>query len=72
MVRKMFKLSMKNFSGYTILSILFILAGVLHYIYWGSRYGVWYDIGIYALTVFLVVPGIVGVILSLMKTEEND
>ncbi len=68
----MIKLSMENFNVYTILSILFILAGVLHYIYWGSRYGVWYDIGIYALTVFLVVPGIVGVILSLMKTEEND
>lgn len=67
----MFKLNVKNFNVYTILSILFILAGVLHYIYWGSRYNVWYDISIYALTVFLVVPGIVGVILSLMETEEK-
>ena len=66
----MIKLNFKNFNEYTALSILFLLGGLIHYIYWGIRYGVWYDIGIYSLTIVLVLPGIIGIIFSLL--EENE
>ena len=55
-----------------ILSILVLLAGILIYIYWGTRYGVWYDVGIYSLVIVFVIPGIFGFILSLMKKEEIE
>ncbi len=64
-------IKLKNFNIYTILSILFLLAGIFHYIYWGTRYGVWYDIGIYSLTIVLVIPGIIGIIVSLMEKKED-
>ena len=66
-------ISLKNFNLYTILSILLIIAGLVHYIYWGIRYGVWIDIGIYSITIVLVLPGIIGLFLTLMdKNEEED
>ena len=68
----MLKINFKNFNAYTILSIIFILGGVLHWIYWGNRYGEWTDIGIYSVTIVLVLPGIIGLIISLMETEETD
>lgn len=67
----MVKINLKNFNVYTILSILFLLAGILHYIYWGARYGIWYDVGIYSITIVLVLPGVLGIILSLLETEET-
>jgi len=66
----MIKINFKNFNMYTVISILFLLGGLIHYIYWGIRYGIWYDIGIYSLTIVLVLPGIIGIIFSLM--EENE
>ncbi len=68
----MIKINIKKFNAYTILSILFLLGGLLHYIYWGARYGVWYDIGIYSITIVLVLPGIIGIILSLMEEEKEE
>jgi len=68
----MFKINIKNFNIFTVLSIIFLLAGIIHYIYWGNRYGVWDDIGIYSLTIVLVIPGIIGILLSLMEKEEED
>jgi len=67
----MIKLNLKNFNFYTILSILFLLAGLLFYIYWGTRYGVWYDIGIYSIVIVLVIAGIIGIFLTLMEKEET-
>ena len=68
----MLKINIKNFNIYTVLSLLFLIAGIIHYIYWGSRYNVWDDIGIYSLTIVMVLPGVIGVIISLMdKKEEN-
>ena len=66
------KINIKNFNFYTILSILFLLAGILIYIYWGTTYNVWYDAGIYSLTIVFVIPGIIGLILSLMKKEKIE
>lgn len=71
--KKMFRINLRNFNFFTLLSILLIIAGLAHYIYWGTRYGVWTDIGIYSITVVLVIPGIIGIILTLMdKKEEED
>lgn len=66
-----FGISLKNFNIFTILSILLIIAGLAHYIYWGLRYDVWWDIGIYTLTIMLVLPGIIGFFLTLMEKEEG-
>ena len=66
------KLNFKNFNIWTILSILFILGGLLFWISWGTTYGVWTDIGIYSITIVLVLAGIVGLVISLMETEETD
>jgi membrane protein DedA with SNARE-associated domain len=68
----MIKLNLKKFNIYTIISVLLLLAGLLHYIYWGIRYGVWYDIGIYSITIVLVIPGIIGIIFTLMEEEKED
>jgi len=68
----MIKLNRKKFNKYTVLSILFILAGLFHYIYWGTRYGIWYDIGIYSITIVLVLPGIIGIILTLIEKKQKQ
>lgn len=68
----MFKINIKNFNIFTVLSVLFLLAAIIHYLYWGSRYGVWDDIGIYSLTIVLVIPGMIGILVSLMEKEEED
>ena len=67
----MFKINMKNFNFYTVLSILFLIAGFGIWISWIIRFGVVFDIGIYALAIVFIIPGIVGFILSLMDKKEN-
>jgi hypothetical protein len=66
------RIDLKNFNILTIFSILVLLAGLLIYVYWGTRYGVWYDIGIYSLTIVFVIPGIIGIILSLIEKKETE
>jgi len=66
------RIDIKNFNLLTVFSILVLLAGILIYIYWGTRYGVWYDIGIYSLTIVFVIPGIIGILLSLIKKEKIE
>jgi len=70
-IKDLLNIKLKNFNIYTILSILFLLGGIIHYIYWGIRYGIWYDIGIYSLTIVLILPGIIGIFLSLMDKKED-
>ena len=71
---KKMELSMKNINAYTIFALIVLIAGLLFYISWGLRYGVWVDVGIYSITIVLVFGGLVGAILSLTmeKTEENE
>jgi hypothetical protein len=71
---KKMELSMKNINAYTIFALIVLIAGLLFYISWGLRYGVWVDIGIYSITIVLVLGGLLGAILSLSmeKTEENE
>jgi len=68
----MIKLDLKNFNIYTLISVLMLLGGVFFYIYWGLRYNVWYDIGPYALSIVLIIPGIIGIIFTLMEKETQD
>ncbi|MCU0851574.1 MAG: hypothetical protein MUC80_09950 [Candidatus Thermoplasmatota archaeon] len=67
------KPNLKNINTYTIFSILVLIAGLLLYISWGIRFNVWADIGIYSITIILVLGGVLGTILSLTfeKTEEH-
>jgi len=64
-------MNMKNINEWTILSLIAILAGLIFYIYWGLRYGVWIDEGIYSITIFLVLSGVCGVLLSLRMEKEE-
>jgi hypothetical protein len=68
----MMKMNIKNANIYTVLSVLLLIAGIGFYLYWGVRYGVWADIGVYSLTILLVLAGLFGLILSLLdKSEES-
>jgi len=68
----MMKINIKKFNVFTLISLLLLIFGVGLYIYWGTRYNVWYDIGIYSVTSVFVISGIVGILLSLYeKTEEQ-
>ena len=68
------KPTLKNTNAYTIFSIIVLIAGLLLYITWGLRYNIWADIGIYSITIILVLGGLFGAILSLTfdKTEEEQ
>jgi len=64
-IKNIFKIDLKKINIYTILAVLLLLSGLIHWLYWGVRYGVWTDIGIYSLTVVLVLSGILGILISL-------
>ncbi len=68
------KPSLKNINAYTIATLVILIVGLLFYVSWGLRYNVWYDIGIYSITIILVLGGLFGAILSLTfdKTEEEQ
>ncbi len=67
------KPSLKNINAYTIVALIVLIAGLLLYISWGLRFNIWYDIGIYSITIILVLGGLIGTILSLTfeKTEDG-
>ncbi len=66
------KISLKNFSFFTIIGLLMIIAGLFFWIYWGTRYGVWADIGIYSIISVFIIAGTVGTIISLLEKEEEE
>lgn len=73
MVKNRFKINIKNFNVYSILSIIFIVIGIALYIDWVIRYpDVLYDIGIYSLIIVFLIPGTIGLILSLMDKKEVE
>ena len=72
MFKDILKISLKNFNLYTILSLLFLLAGLILWISWGLRYGVWVDIGIYSITIVFVLSGLIGLIISLLEKTEGE
>ena len=60
---------LKNFNAYTVLSLLVLIVGIGSYVAWGLTYGVWIDIGVYALTIVFVLSGIFGTLISLADKE---
>ena len=64
-------ITMKKFNWKTILSLLVLLGGIIFWILWGITYGVWADIGIYSITIVLVLSGVIGTLLSLLEVEEE-
>jgi hypothetical protein len=69
------KLNLRNINAYTIAALIIFIAGLLLYITWGLRYNVWADIGIYSISIVLVLGGVFGAILSLTFekiTEEHE
>jgi hypothetical protein len=68
----MLKIDMKNMNIFTILSGLLLLAGIGFYIFWGIRFGVWADIGIYSVSIIFILGGIIGLILSLYEEPAKE
>jgi uncharacterized membrane protein len=66
------ELHLRNFNMYTILSLIFLIAGIALYFVWGMEYNVWADIGIYSITSILVLAGLIGFILSLSLENKED
>jgi hypothetical protein len=68
----MIKINKKNFNIFTLISSLLLLAGILFYISWGIRFGVWYDIGVYSLSIIFVLAGIFGILLTLYDSSKEN
>ncbi len=54
-----------------VFSWIILVIGVLIYFSWAFLYDAWTDIGLYSITVTLVVFGILGILLSIFKKEED-
>lgn len=66
------KINIKNYNVFTIISLLFLIAGLLFYIYWVGRYpDAWGDVGIYSITIVFVLAGIFGILLTLIEKKEE-
>ena len=50
-----------------IVSLLAIFVGIVFYIAWGVTYGIWADAGIYSITAFFLIAGILGILLERIK-----
>lgn len=68
------KLTLKNINAYTVVALIILIVGLLFYISWGLRYNIWWDVGIYSITIVFVLSGLIGTIVSLKleKTEEEE
>ena len=65
------KFNIEKINWKTILSLLFLIAGIVFYIMWGITYNVWADIGIYSITIVFVLSGIVGTLLSFLEPTDE-
>lgn len=54
-------------NGWTILSLVLLLLGVAFWVYMGTTYDNWTDVGVYAVGITLIGFGIVGTFVSLMR-----
>ena len=68
------KPSLRNINAYTIAALIVLIGGLLFYIVWGIRYNVWMDVGVYSITIVLILGGLFGASLSLTfdKTTEEQ
>ena len=63
---------MKKVNVITVGSLLLLLAGIVFYVFWGLRYNVWIDIGIYSVTIILILSGLFGILLSISEKTKNE
>lgn len=68
----MLNIDMKNMNIFTLLSGLIFLAGIGFYLFWGIRFGVWADIGIYSVCIVFILGGIIGILLSLYQEPTKE
>lgn len=54
-----------KFTGWTLLSLALLLLGVGFWVYMGTTYDNWGDVGVYSVGVTLIGFGLVGTLLSL-------
>jgi len=66
-VKDIFNIKLENFNLFTLISVLFLISGIAFYIGWVVTYGVFYDIGIYSITIVFVLGGILGILLTLRE-----
>jgi hypothetical protein len=62
-------------SGNTVieyLSFIMLLGAIIFYVSWSIAYGDWNDIGLYSISVVLILFGILGVVLSRLKMKEEN
>jgi len=62
---------MEKINSKTIVSLFVLVVGIMFYLGWGVTYGVWADIGVYSLTIVLVLFGAFGMFLSLLEKPEE-
>ena len=70
---KIIKINTKKFNIFTLISLLLLLAGIIFYISWVIRFpSAWADIGVYSFTIILVLAGLLGIIVTLYESPEED
>jgi hypothetical protein len=55
-----------------IFSFLVFIAGLALYIYWAASYNAWTDIGLYAISVPIILFGLAGIFLFTRKEPEEE
>ncbi|MEM0127978.1 MAG: DUF3149 domain-containing protein [Thermoplasmatales archaeon] len=53
------------------LSLILVVGAVVFYLGWSITYGDWNDIGLYSISVILILFGILGVVVSRLKMREE-
>lgn len=56
-----------KFNGWTVLSLVVLLLGVAFWVYMGTTYGVWSDVGVYSVGITLVGFGAIGALASMSR-----
>jgi hypothetical protein len=69
-----YTLQMKFTGNYVIqyLSFALLLGSVAFYVGWSIAYGDWNDIGLYSVSVILILFGILGIVLSHYKIKQEE
>lgn len=55
-----------------IFSFLVLIGGLALYIYWAASYDAWTDIGLYAISVPVILFGLAGIFLFTRKEPEEE
>ncbi len=54
------------------LSFALLLGAVVFYVGWSIAYGDWNDIGLYSLSIILILFGIMGIVLSHYRIKQEE